>query len=196
MNNIVKHNRFGYGNITDILIVIIGFSIKRSKINEIKYVKFTLHLILQTNSNKMNPSFLLPNRFKKIGYILFPFGLIIWISIQRGLFNTDLNPSLKVITLTLSFFSFLFGLYFTTFSKEPIEDEYINSVRLKSFQISSITQMVFFLISFIIMFLFNIEPSGDGGLSIFLLSSILIFWLMYMVIFNYTLITNKSKLDD
>jgi len=153
-------------------------------------------LILQTNSNIMNPSFLLPNRFKKIGYLLFPIGLIIWISIHQGLFKTELNHTIKVITLTLSFFSFLFGLYFISFSKEPIEDEYINSVRLKSFQISSITQMVFFLISFIIMFLFNIEPSGDGGLSIFLLSSILIFWLMYMVMFNYTLITNKSKLDD
>lgn len=144
----------------------------------------------------MNPSFLLPNRFKKIGIILFPIGLIIWIITQRDLFKTDLNHSLKVITLTLSFFSFLLGLYFTTFSKEPIEDEYINSVRLKSFQISSITQMVFFLISFIIMFLFNLEPNGDGGLSIYLLSSILIFWIMYMVMFNYTLITNKSKLDD
>jgi len=144
----------------------------------------------------MNPSFLLPNRFKKIGIILFPIGFIIWIITQRGLFNTDLNQTMKVITLTLSFFSFLFGLYFISFSKEPIEDEYINSVRLKSFQISSITQMVFFLISFIIMFIFNLQPNGDGGLSIFLLSSILIFWIMYMVIFNYTLITNKSKLDD
>jgi len=144
----------------------------------------------------MNPLFLLPNRFKKIGIILFPIGFIIWIITQRGLFNTDLNHTTKVITLTLSFFSFLFGLYFISFSKEPIEDEYINSVRLKSFQISSITQMVFFLISFIIMFLFNLEPNGDAGLSIFLLSSIILYWLMYMIIFNYTLITNKSKLDD
>jgi hypothetical protein len=144
----------------------------------------------------MNPSFLLPNRFKKIGIILFPIGFIIWIITQRGLFNTDLNHTMKVITLTLSFFSFLFGLYFISFSKEPIEDEYINSVRLKSFQISSITQMVFFLISFIIMFLFNLEPNGDAGLSIFLLSSIILYWLIYMIIFNYTLITNKSKLDD
>ncbi len=78
----------------------------------------------------MNPSFLLPNRFNKIGIILFSIGLIIWMITQRGLFNTDLNHSLKVIILTLSFFCFLFGLYFTTFSKEPIEDEYINSVRL------------------------------------------------------------------
>jgi hypothetical protein len=144
----------------------------------------------------MNTSFLLPNRFKKIGYLLFPIGLIIWISIQQGLFKTELNHTIKVITLTLSFFSFLFGLYFISFSKEPIEDEYINSVRLKSFQISSITQMGFFLISFIIMFLFNIEPSTDGGLSIFFLSSIILFWIMYNMIFNYTLINTKSKIDD
>ena len=144
----------------------------------------------------MNPSFLLPNRFKKIGIILLPIGLIIWIITQRSLINIDLNHSLRVVTLTLSFFSFLFGLYFIIFSKEPIEDEYINSVRLKSFQISSITQMVFFLISFTLMFIFNIEPNGDGGLSIFLLSSIILYWVMYMVVFNYSLNSNKNKLDD
>ena len=103
---------------------------------------------------------------------------------------------MKVVTLTLSFFSFLFGLYFTTFSKEPIEDEYINSIRLKSFQISSISQMVFFLISFSLMFILNIEPNGDGGLSILLLISIILYWLMYLVIFNYTLTINKGKLND
>lgn len=144
----------------------------------------------------MNPSFLLPNRFKKIGLLLFPIGLIIWMVTQRGLLNTDLNHTMKVVTLTLSFFSFLFGLYFTTFSKEAIEDEYINSVRLKSFQISSITQMVFFLISFTLMFILNIEPNGDGGLSLFLLCSIILYWVTYMVFFNYSLINNKSKLDD
>ena len=144
----------------------------------------------------MNSSFLLPNHFKKIGILLLPIGLIIWVFTQQGLINTELNHTLKVITLTLSFFSFLFGLYFTTFSKEPIEDEYINSVRLKSFQISSITQMVFFLISFTLMFILNIEPIGDGGLSIFLLCSIILYWVMYIIIFNYTLINNKSKLND
>lgn len=144
----------------------------------------------------MKISFLLPNRFKKIGLILFPIGLLVWISTQQGLFNKELNHTMKVLTLTLSFFSFLFGLYFISFSKEPIEDEYIDRVRLKSFQISSITQMVFFLISFTTMFLFNIEPSGDGGLSIFFLSSIILFWIMYIMIFNYTLINTKSKIDD
>ena len=144
----------------------------------------------------MKTSILLPNPYKRIGIILFSIGLIIWIVTQRGIFNSQFNHTTKVVTLTVSFFSFLIGLYFVTFSKEVVEDEYINSIRLKSFQISSITQMVFFLISFTLMFILNIEPNGDGGLSIYLLSSILIFWVMYMVIFNYTLITNKSKLDD
>ncbi len=159
------------------------------------YVKFTLHLYIN-KFTIMKSLLLLPNRFKKIGLILFPIGLIFWIVTQQGLFNTAFNHAMKVFTLSLSFFSFLFGLYFISFSKEPIEDEFIDSVRLKSFQISSIIQIIFFLISFTIMFVFNIEPSGDGGLSIYLLSSIILFWVMYIMIFNYTLINTKSKIDD
>ena len=163
---------------------------------QLNYVKFTLHLIIQSNDKYMMNTILLPNRFKKIGIILTPIGLTTWIIIQMEVLKIEIIHPIKVLTLTLSFFSFLFGLYFISFSKEPIEDEYINSVRLKSFQISSLTQMVFFLISFTLMFLFNIEPKGDGGLSMFFLYSILIFWIMYMVFFNYTLINNKSRIDD
>jgi hypothetical protein len=144
----------------------------------------------------MKSLLLLPNRFKKIGLFLFLIGLMVWILIQQGLFITELNHTIKVIILSSSFFCFLFGLYFITFSKEPIEDEYINSVRLKSFQISSISQMIFFLISFTLMFLLKIEPNGDGGLSIFLLSSIILYWVVYTISFNYNLISNKSKINE
>jgi len=141
----------------------------------------------------MKTSLLLPNRFKKIGLVLFPFGLFVWILTQKELIITELNNTNKVITLTLSFFCFLFGLYFLTFSKEPIEDEYINNIRLKSFQISSLIQMIFFIFSFILMFLFNNEPNGDEGLSTFLLSSIILYWLVYIVSFNYNLISFKRE---
>lgn len=144
----------------------------------------------------MKTTLLLPSPYKKIGIILFSIGLIIWIVTQRGIFNSQLNHTTKVVTLTISFFSFLIGLYFITFSKEVVEDEYINSVRLKSFQISSIIQMVFFLISFTLMFILNIEPNGDGGLSTFLLSSIILYWVMYLIVFNYTLLSNKSKINE
>jgi hypothetical protein len=141
----------------------------------------------------MKPSLLLPNRFKKIGLVLLSLGLLVWILTQKELIFTDLDKTNKVITLTISFFCFLFGLYFFTFSKEPIEDEYINSIRLKSFQISSLIQMVFFIFSFILMFLFKNEPNGDEGLSTFLLSSIILYWLVYIVSFNYNLISIKRE---
>lgn len=141
----------------------------------------------------MKPSLLLPNRFKKIGLVLLSLGLLVWILTQKELIFTELDKTNKVITLTMSFFCFLFGLYFFTFSKEPIEDEYINSIRLKSFQISSLIQMVFFIFSFILMFLFKNEPNGDEGLSTFLLSSIILYWLVYIVSFNYNLISIKRK---
>jgi len=141
----------------------------------------------------MKPSLLLPNRFKKIGLVLLSLGLLVWILTQKELIFTELDKTNKVITLTMSFFCFLFGLYFFTFSKEPIEDEYINSIRLKSFQISSLIQMVFFIFSFILMFLFKNEPNGDEGLSTFLLSSIILYWLVYIVSFNYNLICFKRE---
>lgn len=144
----------------------------------------------------MKSSLLLPNQFKKLGALLFPLGLIIWILTQQAIIDLSYNHSLKVIVLVVSFFSFLFGLYCSLFSREPVEDEYINSVRLKSFQISSITQMIFFLVTFTLMFLFKIEFKGDGGLSIFLLSSIGLYWLTYLLIFNFTLMMNKTKLND
>ena len=141
----------------------------------------------------MKPSLLLPNRFKKNGLVLLSLGLLVWILTQKELIFTELDKTNKVITLTMSFFCFLFGLYFFTFSKEPIEDEYINSIRLKSFQISSLIQMVFFIFSFILMFLFKNEPNGDEGLSTFLLSSIILYWLVYIVSFIYNLISIKRK---
>jgi predicted neutral ceramidase superfamily lipid hydrolase len=143
----------------------------------------------------MKTSLLLPNRYKKVGWLLFPFGLIIWASLQIGILDAYINHLIKVSILTLSFFSFLIGFYFVSFSKEPIEDEYISSLRLKSFQISAIIQMIYFLMAFTSMLLFRFEPNGDGGLASFLLLSILIYWLAYLIVFNITIIKNNNKLD-
>jgi len=139
---------------------------------------------------------LLPNRFKRIGFYLFPAGLLIWVTTQLGFINLTSNQNIKVLILTLSFFSFLFGLFFSIFSKEPIEDEYINNIRLKSFQISSIVQMIYFLMAFSIMFILQMEPERDGGLSLFFILSIVFYWMTYLIVFNFTLLNNKQEIDD
>jgi len=143
----------------------------------------------------MKTSLLLPNRYKKIGWLLFPIGLIIWASLQIGILDDYVNHLIKVSILTISFFSFLIGFYFVSFSKEPIEDEYISSLRLKSFQISAMIQMIYFLMAFTSMFLFHFEPNGDGGLALFLLISILLYWLAYIIVFKITIIKNNNKVD-
>lgn len=144
----------------------------------------------------MKSYYLLPHKYKKIGVVIFPIGLILWILIQKRMLNLEMSTSLRTIALTVSFFTALFGIYFSFFSKEPIEDEYIQSVRLKSFQLSSLFQMLFFLITFLAMYFLKIEPTSDGEMSIYLISSIVIYWVFYLVYFNLTLLTSKSKLDD
>lgn len=143
----------------------------------------------------MQSLYLLPNKFKRAGLVLFPLGLFTWITTQLGWYNSELNSAMKAVLLSASFFSALFGLYFTIFSKELVEDEYINSVRLSAFQISSLVQMAYFIISFALMFILKNEPNGDGGLSLFLLYAIAIFWITYLAAFNITLIVNKIKFD-
>jgi hypothetical protein len=141
----------------------------------------------------MQSLYLLPNKFKRTGIVLFPLGLFTWITTQLGWYNSELNSAMKAVLLSASFFSALFGLYFTIFSKEVVEDEYINSVRLSAFQISSLVQMAYFIISFALMFILKNEPNGDGGLSLFFLYAIAIFWITYLAAFNITLIVNKIK---
>jgi hypothetical protein len=149
----------------------------------------------------MKAKFLLPNKFKKIGIFLMPTGLIIWALIQCGTFDALLlnlahGHLIKVLILSTSFFSFLFGFYFIIFSKEKVEDEFINVTRVNSFQVAALSQVAFFILSFIYMFVFKIEPSGDSGLVNFLLASIIIFWLVYILYFNLSLMGNKVRVSE
>lgn len=145
--------------------------------------------------------FFLPNSFKKPGAFMAPTGLLVWILTQQDVFDKVLLPNgqnshvLKVVVLAVSFFSFLFGTYFVAFSKEKVEDEYIRNARLNSFQVAALFQLLLLVISFCSMFLFKLEPSGDGGLVIFLTCCILLFWLAYIVNFNLTLYRNKKALN-
>ncbi len=149
----------------------------------------------------MKTAILLPYYFKKIGIILIPFGLIIWCLTQLGYFNNILknqtgNTNLYSAVLIISFFSFLVGLYFLVFVKEKQEDEFITNIRLLSFQRASFLQFVYFFLAFLFMLLFKKEPAGDAGLEMFLILSILSFWLFYILHFNISLFLIKKKANE
>lgn len=151
---------------------------------------------------KMKTSILLPSYYKKIGIFLAPFGIVIWSLTQLGYFSEILSDqngntgSLHSAILIISFFSFLIGLYFLVFVKEKQEDEFIANIRLLSFQRASFFQFVYFLFAFLYMLLFKKEPSGDAGLELFLILSILSFWLFYVLHFNISMIVLKKKANE
>jgi uncharacterized membrane protein len=144
--------------------------------------------------------YLLPHRFKKIGAIIAPIGFALWICMQFGfvtkvlifLFEessaTQSNSPYHIVNVCvaiLSFFSFLAGIYFVTFSKEKVEDEMVQRTRLDSFQFAALAQIIFIIISFLFMLLFK-EP-GEGGLMLFFIATIFLFWLCFIGRFNYIL---------
>ncbi len=132
---------------------------------------------------------LLPHRFKKIGAITTPISFLIWLFMQSGLV-TRLGQFLQVepfylnaVIGVISFFSFLFGVYALTFSKERVEDEMIRNVRLESFQFGALVQLIFMIVGFMAMVVIG-EPK-DGGLMLFFIIALFIFWLAYIIRFNY-----------
>ena len=134
---------------------------------------------------------LLPHRFKRIGLIIAPTGFFLWIAMQIGWITeisqliglSDPKP-LNMSFAILGFFSFLFGTYALAFSKEKIEDEMIKNIRLESFQFAALLQIVFLIIGLIGMG-FMKNPPKDGGLMLFFIITIFIFWITYITRFNY-----------
>jgi uncharacterized membrane protein len=144
--------------------------------------------------------YLLPHRFKKIGTVIAPLGFFLWICMQLGFVTKVLNFAFgqsshghisssyqfaNVIIAVISFFSFLGGVYFVTFSKEKIEDEMVQRTRLDSFQFAALIQIIFIIVGFLSILLFK-EP-GDGGLMLFFIVVIFLFWLCFIGRFNYIL---------
>jgi hypothetical protein len=144
--------------------------------------------------------YLLANRFKKIGSIIAPLGFFLWLCMQFGyitklltlLFGDDSTEQsafwyhqINIIIATFSFFSFLAGIYFVTFSKEKIEDEMVERTRLESFQFAAIFQLLFIIVGFLSILLFG-DPN-EGGLMLFFIVIIFTFWLSFICRFHYTL---------
>ncbi len=144
--------------------------------------------------------YLLPHCFKKIGSIIAPVGFVLWIGMQFGLVTklliflfgessaTQSNSSYHIVNVfvaILSFFSFLAGIYFVTFSKEKVEDEMVQRTRLESFQFAALVQIIYIIICFLFILLFK-DP-GEGGLMLFFITTIFLFWLCFIGRFNYIL---------
>lgn len=128
----------------------------------------------------------LPHKFKRIGWILF-------LTAFASLFITSIvisNAALKSVAVLIIKYVILIGLLIVSLSKEPLEDEYIRSIRMQSYMIAFIMGVVQTLIfPFINMgaetLLGNAtsyEPAGDFFiLWVLLLCQIVVFYVLKSV---------------
>lgn len=126
---------------------------------------------------------LLPYYFKKAGVIIIPLGSILWILMQKKIIYSEDMPIIHIATAISGVFLFVFGLICISFSKEKTEDEMIKTIRLESFQIAGMIQLIL-LVAGLIYILVNGDP-GESGMMLFLLQLIGSFWLIYIIRFNY-----------
>lgn len=135
---------------------------------------------------------ILPNWFKKVGLILFIVGSIIgggddfvrgWNSVDCNCNTSEINSQNNGGLITIFFgrektthifyvLSFI-GMLIYMLAKEKVEDEYINKLRLESFQLTSIITLLIAIV------LFAFLKNTDLPLDLYIL---LFFW-FYLVTF-------------
>ncbi|WP_160070010.1 hypothetical protein [Sphingobacterium bovisgrunnientis] len=138
---------------------------------------------------------LLPNRFKKKGFIMAPIGLIGWLLIQLSdlplsirylLIDAELPMMVRPIIFTIasiSLISFLLGVLFICFSEEKYEDERIKKIRVESFQIAALSQLFFIFLMFLSIIILG--SPNEGLLMLLFIISLLIFWIVFIFRFSY-----------
>jgi hypothetical protein len=144
--------------------------------------------------------FLLHYKFKYWGAFMFPLGFLGWYAGQMSNVYPWLSflnfgfPYIQIF-LIICFFSCLFGLLFLIFSKEKIEDEYVQKLRLESFQVAALLQIIYVVYSFIkFAFLTEKDVRDEKEYMVFMfLRVLLVFWLAYITRFNFILVRNKLK---
>jgi hypothetical protein len=106
----------------------------------------------------MDSKLLLPNKFKRIGLILLPPSLLLGIfnlydnfsfefltienTAKEGMFESDIN-----LTDEIALTGTIVSLLFIAFAREKHEDEYIESIRLKSLQWAVLVNYALLLIA-------------------------------------------------
>ncbi len=133
---------------------------------------------------------ILPNWCKKLGLVIFFVAELLgagdpfmdgFNKVELGTnhyFQDVYGPTLYSIIYVLP----MFGLLIYLFSKEKIEDDYINMLRLQSYQI---TITVFLIIAFVIYLITrNINLGLEMTLELFMITYLIIFWTKKRIILD------------
>lgn len=151
---------------------------------------------------------LLPNKFKKIGWIILVpsiiFGVILMVTdfeflkinlpvfafFSGGIFESTKPFSFiqTNITNTIAGVCFIVGAMFVSFSKEKNEDEYISELRLSSLLWAVFVNYILLIIAFLFIY-------GTAFLTIMLYNMFTVL-IIFIVRFNYVLYRNSKGISN
>ncbi|WP_405223851.1 hypothetical protein [Dokdonia sp. Asnod1-B02] len=140
------------------------------------------------NLDKLS-KFQLPHKFKRIGWILFIASFVSLIA--TSIIVTD--DSLKSTIIVIVKYTMLIGLLIVSLSKEPIEDEFIRSIRMRSYMIAFIVGVL----QTLVMPFINLGADAliNGGSSLKPVNDFFVLWvLLFCQILFFHLF--KSGADD
>ena len=137
----------------------------------------------------MKTLWLLPERCRKIGWVLFSVcGILgLYIMLVEGYMpmNFELWPALKA---NIAIIGTLAGLYMVAFSKEKIEDEFINSLRMDAMIKAIILNCITIAIASVTLY---------GLVYVYILSITQYFVLLsYIIIFRYNMHKYSCKNEE
>ncbi|WP_432713953.1 hypothetical protein [Pedobacter sp.] len=142
----------------------------------------------------MNNHTLLPNRFKKFGWLIFLFATLAFVvsrifEWQPAFLDLTLNDRSLITEVNLLkefiFTFWMIGLIMITFSKEKQEDEFISYLRLTSWQYAVLASLVISIIGTWSIFGWNYL--------IFSAFNMLTVPLSFIIIFNLLLYRHSNK---
>jgi len=153
----------------------------------------------------MKNSFLFPHRFKLLGWILFVPSSILGITFTlTGQISTLFSSRSFQVLLpadseSINFFArhfentvlgalFIIGALLVAFSKEKVEDEFIASLRLTSFQWAVFINYLLLLLCF--LFVYGINFINVMTYTMFTVI------VLFIIRFNYMLYVNQKSLSD
>lgn len=192
------------GNASFLIAINVKYFLQNVKWNCLN-VKYILHLI---KINFMSYQFLLPNRFKILGWILFVpttvLGFILSITgtdvswlhtkifaiFSDGAFgkNQSFGFMDTNITNTLIGVVFIIGAMLVGFSKEKNEDEFIGKLRLSSLIWAVEVNYILLLLAFIFIY-------GTPFLNVMVYNMFTVL-ILFVARFNYTLYKNSKTATD
>jgi len=183
---------------------------RHNVINSCIYVNYAIHLLNNFNLPNMETRFLLPNKFKLIGWIILVISVILGlfhlfylkgselkfldvkmftVYSQNFLSSSSVIFGLDKVNLTGTIIGilFIFGAVMVAFAKEKNEDEFIRKIRLESFLWA--TYINYAILIFCFLFLY-----GTGFLYVMIFNMFTVI-ILFIVRFNFMLYRSTKQIQ-